>query len=340
MESRLYQTLASGIVQCRTCSHFCRIENKARGRCGVRENKNGKLYFLAYDKVIAASVDPIEKKPIFHLQPGSLSYSIATPGCNFSCDFCQNSDIAQMPRERGGLIQGRDMGPAQLVAEALAAGCRSLSYTYTEPTVFFELALDTARLARQKGLYNIFVTNGYMSPEALDLLSEVLDAANVDLKSFDPGFYEKYCQARLEPVKQNLKAMKERGILLEITTLLIPGLNNDAVLLDDMARFIANELGPETPWHISRFHPSFRMTDRGATSRADLEAALKAGQKAGLHHVYIGNLPGHPSETTFCHECGTVLVERSGYRAAALLDPEGRCPGCGIRAHGLFNVKG
>ncbi|MFH2092197.1 MAG: AmmeMemoRadiSam system radical SAM enzyme [Pseudomonadota bacterium] len=336
IESILYEKQADKGVICQVCNHFCRIPVGRRGICGVRENQDGQLFFLAYSKVIAASADPIEKKPIYHLKPGSFAYSFATPGCNFKCEFCQNADIAQMPADNNGLIQGREMLPEAIVANAVKAGCSSIAYTYSEPTIFFELALETARLARRNGLYNIFVTNGYMSSQALEMLSSVLDAANVDLKSFDPQFYKTFCKARIEPVKENLKQMKNMGILVEITTLLIPGLNDDTDQVNAMARFIAEELGPQTPWHISRFHPCYQMTNRPVTPVTSLEKAYEAGKNAGLRYVYIGNLAGHSSEHTHCHVCDTILVQRQGYRIKNNLVQGGRCPECDTMAHGLY----
>lgn len=340
MESFLYKKLDNNAVQCLTCSHYCRIQPGKRGLCGVRENKDGMLDFLTFDKVIAASVDPIEKKPMYHFMPGTRSYSVATVGCNFACDFCQNADIAQMPKDRNGMLKGMPVSPNTMVVQAVEKACQSISYTYTEPTIFFELAYETGRLAKEKGLFNIFVSNGYMSSEALNKLDGILDAANIDLKSFDPEFYRKYCQAKLEPVKQNLVQMKKMGILVEITTLLIPGLNDDPEQLNQMARFIANELGEETPWHISRFHPTYQMTDRPVTPVESLEKAYDAGVKAGLHYVYLGNLPGHESESTRCHGCGAMLVERSGYqvknRILSQEDHTGQCPDCDQPVYGIF----
>ena len=224
-EAMLYEKLDGGHVRCALCSHRCRIAPAKRGICGVRENREGTLYSLVYGPVIAASIDPVEKKPLYHLYPGSDSYSIAAVGCNFRCSFCQNHEISQMPREEGR-IAGREMSPRRVVDEAVDSASKSISYTYTEPTIFFEFARDTACLAREKGLKNIFVTNGFMTQEALEAASPWLDAANVDLKSFRDEFYVKNCGAKLQPVLDNLKAMKKRGIWLEVTTLLVPGLND------------------------------------------------------------------------------------------------------------------
>ena len=332
----LYEDMGAGKVRCRICHHFCELVPGTRGICGVRENQDGTLVSLVYDRVVAASVDPIEKKPIFHLKPGSTSFSIATMGCNLKCRFCQNADIAQVRSGRGrGKILGRPMGAERIVDQAVRTGCQSIAYTYTEPSVYFELALDTARLAREKGLYNIFVTNGFMSPDLVCEAAPVLDAANVDLKAFTQDFYQKMCKASLAPVKETLKLMRRKGIMVEVTTLVIPGLNDDPGELADMAAFIAGDLGPETPWHLSRFHPAHQLADVVPTPVATLERACEAGLKAGLHYVYTGNLPG-ARESTFCHNCGGLLVRRYGYRVENFLKQSNTCPGCGTPAFGIY----
>ncbi|MCD4677540.1 MAG: AmmeMemoRadiSam system radical SAM enzyme [Desulfobacula sp.] len=336
METLIYEKLDKKAVKCQICRHFCIIKDGKRGICGVRENQGGALYSLVYPKVIATSVDPIEKKPVFHLKPGSYSYSIATVGCNFKCAFCQNSNIAQMPADYNGMIQGKDLSCESIVEEAVKTGCSSISYTYTEPTIFFELALETARLAKTRGLLNIFVTNGYMSTRALEMIHPYLDAANVDLKAFNDRFYKTYCKARLEPVKETIKEMKDLGILVEITTLLIPGLNDDQDDIKAMAEYIANDLGEETPWHISRFHPSYNMTSRPPTPVSSLEKAYEAGKAAGLRYVYIGNVPGKSSENTYCHSCNELLVKRTGYHIENYLKEKGKCPQCGTMAYGIY----
>ena len=261
MEATLWEPLAEGQVRCRLCSHRCRIREEKRGLCSVRANPGGRLESLVYGKVIARSVDPIEKKPLFHVLPGTLSYSIATVGCNFRCRFCQNADIAQLPSDREGLILGDAASPQEIVADARRSGCATIAYTYTEPTVYFEFAADTAALARKEGIGNIFVTNGYMTPEALEQVSPDLDAANVDLKAFSDNFYKEMCAARLAPVLETLRLMKRLGVFVEVTTLIIPGANDDPAELKDLAGFLADELGPDTPWHLSRFHPTYRLTD-------------------------------------------------------------------------------
>ncbi|WP_457552905.1 AmmeMemoRadiSam system radical SAM enzyme [Desulfobacula sp.] len=336
METLIYEKLDGKSVKCNICHHFCIIKEGKRGICGVRENKRGRLLSLVYPKVIAKSVDPIEKKPLFHLKPGSFSYSIATVGCNFKCAFCQNSDIAQMPKDYNGMIKGKDISPESIVKEAVNNGCKSISYTYTEPTIFFELALETAKIAKQKGLLNIFVTNGYMSTQVLKMVSPYLDAANVDLKAFNDKFYQRFCKARLEPVKENIKQMKDMGILVEITTLLIPGLNDDETEICAMAEFIATDLGRETPWHISRFHPSYHMMDRPVTPVLSLEKAYEAGKSAGLSYVYIGNVPGQLLENTYCPSCNELLVKRYAYQVENYVKDNGKCPQCDALVYGIY----
>ena len=336
MEAWLYETMADQRVRCRLCSHHCVISPGQRGICGVRENCAGVLETRVYGHLIASGDDPIEKKPIFHLMPGSRSFSIATVGCNFKCRFCQNADIAQMPADQDGRVAGDPVTPQQVVAAARQRGCASIAYTYTEPTVFFEFACDTAQLAHPLGIKNIFVTNGYMSAEALKRVSPWLDAANVDLKAFSDGFYKHQCGARLEPVKATLRRMKALKIWVEVTTLIIPGLNDDPGELSQLATFIAAELGPETPWHVSRFHPTYRLTDRGATPLKTLVQARSIGLASGLKYVYTGNLPGQGGEDTLCPGCGAAVIARNGFRILAMRVAQGRCSSCGTVIDGIF----
>lgn len=333
--ARLWKTLSGGKVQCRLCSHFCRIEEGLRGKCGVRVNMGGALFTLTYDRVAAMNIDPVEKKPLYHFLPGSRTFSFATMGCNLSCSFCQNYDLSQPPR-RGSDPSGQRATPEGLVAAALENGCESISYTYSEPTIFFELMQDTARLAVSKGLKNIMVSNGFQSPECLDELGPLIHAANIDLKGFRPEFYEKICGARLDPVKKNLVRMRGLGWWLEVTTLLIPGLNDDPAELRELAAFLFSELGAETPWHISRFHPDADMRDRGATPLSSLEMARKIGREAGLHYVYVGNVPGDEHNSTFCPECGAKVIERNGFAVLGNKVKKGHCAACGRAVAGVF----
>ncbi len=334
-EALLYEKVENSRVRCRLCRHKCLISPGKRGVCGVRENRDGILYSLVYGKVIAESIDPIEKKPLFHVLPGSKSYSVATVGCNFHCVFCQNYEISQMPM-RKHLISGRDTTPEEIVERASANGCATIAYTYTEPTVYFEYAYDCCRLAREKKIRNVFVSNGYMSDEAVDMAAPLLDAANVDLKAFSEGFYRKYCGASLKQVLETLKRMKDRGIWLEITTLLIPTLNDDPAELKDLAGFIRS-LGPETPWHISRFHPCYELPDIGPTPVDAIRKAVELGREEGLQYVYSGNIPGDVGEKTFCHHCGHLLIDRMGYLIREISLQQGSCPSCGTPLAGILS---
>ncbi|MBI9077361.1 MAG: AmmeMemoRadiSam system radical SAM enzyme [Desulfatibacillum sp.] len=336
MKAYLYQPMEDSKVKCNLCHHRCVIPQGKRGICAVRENQDGELVSLVYAQAIAASSDPIEKKPLFHVLPGSRSFSIATVGCNFHCRFCQNSNIAQMPRDLDGKIMGRYFPPDQVVAQAKQTGCKTIAYTYTEPTIYFEYAYDTAKLAAQEGLRNVFVTNGYETPEAIEKIAPYLHAANVDLKAFSPGFYKEMCGAKLENVLETLKCMHSAGIFLEITTLIIPGLNDDPAQLEELAGFIAQSLSPQTPWHVSRFHPTYNLIDRSATPPATLFQAHEIGKKAGLHYVYTGNIPGQGGENTYCHHCQTLLIERMGYTIQQNVLKNGTCPNCQTPAHGLW----
>ena len=336
MEAYLYERLEENKVKCNLCSHRCVIKDGRRGICQVRENEAGILKSLVYGKLIARHVDPIEKKPLFHFLPGTLSYSIATVGCNFRCRFCQNADIAQMPSDRKGTVLGTSCTPGEVVDAAQRDGCRSIAYTYTEPTVFFEFAYETARLAHNKGIRNVFVTNGYMTAEALEMINPYLDAANVDLKAFTDKYYKELCGAGLKHVQATLKSMKSLGIFVEVTTLVVPGLNDNPSELSDLAAFIVQDLGPETPWHISRFHPTYKLTDRPSTPVQTLTMAREIGLKAGLKYVYTGNVPGNAAENTFCFSCSETVIERRGFQVGNLRLKNGRCTKCGAEIDGVW----
>lgn len=337
--SVLAEVLPDGDVRCGVCAHRCLVHPGRRGICGVRENRDGQLVCLAYGAVAAVGLDPIEKKPLFHVDPGSLSYSIATQGCPFHCLFCQNWEIAQAPR-LGLDIPLQPLSPAEVVTAARRSGARSIAYTYVEPTVFLEYALDTGRLAHSDGLRNLFITDGYATPEAVELLGQVIDAANVDLKSFDDAFYRRLCGARLAHVLEAIVAMRQAGIWLELTTLIIPGRNDSDAELRALTGWIVETLGPLTPWHVSRFFPAHRMLDVPPTPYAALRRAAEIGREAGLRYVYVGNAPQLGLEDTACVACGRVLIERSGYRTRSHLTAEGACPGCARPLEGVGLARG
>jgi len=327
-EAMLYEHLEDGSVRCSLCPHHCRISPGKRGICGVRENREGTLYTLVYGQAVSAAIDPIEKKPLHHYLPGTQAFSIATVGCNFRCDFCQNFEISQASKESSGWERwSRPLPPQRVVDLAEQRGCASIAYTYTEPTVFFEYAYDTAVLATPRGLKNIFVTNGYITPEALDVIGQNLHAANIDLKSFRDEFYRRVCGGRLQPVLDSIQKMHRDGVWVEVTTLLIPGENDSDGELRDIARFLAG-IDPDIPWHVSRFIPHYRMWDHPPTPVASIHRAVEIGYEEGLHYVYAGNVPGDQYESTRCPYCGQVVVERRGYWIHSRLDGN-RCPACG-----------
>jgi pyruvate formate lyase activating enzyme len=325
-EAVLYDRLDEERVRCMLCAHRCIIAEGKRGICLVRENRGGVLHTLVYGRTIARHVDPVEKKPLYHFMPGSLSFSIATPGCNFHCPWCQNWEIALMPAEQRTSL-GESAAPQQLVDEARRSECRSIAYTYTEPTVFYEYARDTAALAHEAGLANIYVTNGFMTSEMLDHFHPYLDAANVDLKAFRDETYRRAIGGALQPVLDSMKKMVEMGTWLEVTTLIVPGVNDDLDELKDAAEFIAQELGPDVPWHLSRYFPHYKTTELPPTSLDILHRAFEIGKNAGLRYVYLGNVAGESN--TQCYQCGQVLVQRSGYFIASnQLQETSRCPHC------------
>ena len=332
-EAYLYKRLDDLKLRCNLCSHRCVIPGQEKGKCGVRKNVEGKLYSLVYDKIISENVDPIEKKPLFHFLPGTMSLSIATMGCNFKCFFCQNWQISQMPCDHDR-IEGEEISPEKIVKDALASRCESVSYTYTEPTVFFELAYDTACIANKSGLKNIFVTNGFMTPECIEMIGPYLDAANVDLKSFSDDFYKSRCGGRLKPVLENIKTMYESKIWVEVTTLLIPGLNDNTEELDAISGYISG-ISRSIPWHVSAYYPQYKSEIPG-TRIDSIKRAINSGKKAGLKYVYGGNIAVAGYEDTECHNCGTQVIRRSGFNINSKYLQNGLCGNCSSKIDGIF----
>jgi pyruvate formate lyase activating enzyme len=334
-EAVLWEPVEAQKVQCRLCSFRCRIGVDKLGHCNVRKNIGGKLYSLNYHKVCATNVDPIEKKPMYHFQPGSRSFSIAAVGCNFRCEFCQNWQISQAALETGR-IDGEAIAPEQIVAAAVRSGCKSIAYTYTEPTIFMELCDDCARPAKERGLANVFVSNGYMTREAIDFAADWLDGINVDLKAFTDDYYKKLCEARLAPVLDSIAYIaKETKIWIEVTTLLLPGQNDSEEEMKKLAGWLVREAGPEVPWHISRFYPQYKYTDSEPTPLESLQRAEEIGKAAGLRYVYLGNVPGTEGENTYCYQCRTKLIGRVGYRITANQIKDSKCPNCGTAIAGF-----
>jgi pyruvate formate lyase activating enzyme len=332
-ESMFYENL-NGKVRCHLCNHQCVIKEGKRGICSVRENREGKLYSLVYGRSVAIGIDPIEKKPFFNFYPGSTAYSISTVGCNFRCLNCQNWDISQMPKGKEGRIIGEELPPEKIVADAKSRGCKSIAYTYTEPTIFFEYAYDTAKLAHKEGIENVFVTNGYTSTEAIKEIAPFLAAANIDLKGFSEDFYHKVSGAKLQPVLDNIRLYKELEVWVEVTTLIIPGYSDDENQLKEIAGFIKS-VDENIPWHVSAFYPAFKLPDVPPTTAETLRKARDIGIKAGLRYVYEGNIPGEGGENTYCYSCGEPVIKRYGFQIIENKLENGKCPKCRTQMDGI-----
>lgn len=334
-EALLWRSLKGKKIFCFLCAHKCHVAPQKFGLCGVRQNREGKLFTHVYGSVIAAHVDPIEKKPLYHFQPGSRSFSIATIGCNFRCPFCQNWEISQSSLRKGEGLGSQDFKPEEIVLAAQKHGCQSISFTYTEPTVFFEYAYDTAKLAKEKEFANVFVTNGFMTGEALEKINPYLDACNVDLKSFREKFYKEVCRAHLDPVLESIRLMKKLDIWVEITTLVVPGLNDSDEELADIAHFIAS-VDVDIPWHISRFHPDYEYREASPTPLETLRRAYSIGKKEGIRYIYIGNVWGE-SEDTLCASCQKTVIRRQGFTSFENRVQNSQCPYCRGLIPGVFD---
>ncbi len=320
-------------VQCLLCPAECLLADYQVGICRVRINRDGKLYSLVYGKPCAVHVDPIEKKPIFHMLPGTRSFSIATAGCNLTCQFCQNWEISQTNPEE---TRNADLPPEKVVEFALKKGCRSIAYTYSEPVVFFEYMLDTARLAKRRGLRNIWVTGGYINPEPLRELAPVMDAANIDLKGFTEEYYRKVCGGRLQPVLDAIVLSKQLGIMVELTNLVIPTLNDDLDRIREMCLWIKDAVGPDVPLHFSRFSPKYRLQKLPPTPLETLQRAHQVATEVGLHYVYTGNVPYDDRSNTYCPNCRRRLLARVGYSVTENVIREGACPYCDYYIAGIW----
>ena len=326
-EAMLWSRGEGDRAQCGLCSHRCSVAPGKRGVCGVRENREGVLYTLVYGRLIAEHLDPIEKKPLYHFQPGTSSYSIATPGCNFRCDFCQNWQISQVGNniDKYPIVE---RSPEDVVKRALNTQSKSIAYTYTEPTIFMEFALDTARLAHEQGIANVFVTNGYQTREAVQAMTGLIDAANVDLKSFSDDFYRRNCKATLEPVLDTIQALHGAAVHVEVTTLVVPGGNDSTDELRKIADFLVG-ISADIVWHVSRFHPDYKATDAHSTPHEKIVEAVELGRKAGLKFVFAGNLPTADYSDTVCPKCEQVVISRVGFSVRTLnLNENGSCGFC------------
>lgn len=346
-EAMLYRRQDDGAVRCSLCAHGCLIQPQESGACGVRRNVNGTLYTLNYGLVSALNLDPIEKKPLYHFLPGSFSLSLGSLGCNFDCPFCQNWELSQPGNGNWSCRQqadgwelhstaGQQLAPGDVVHQAIRSGAASISFTYNEPTASLEYVLETAALAKQHGIRAVFVSNGYLSLTALRMLRGVIDAMNIDLKFFKEELYVEYCHASLKPVLSVIDTALGLGIWVEITTLVIPGVSESPTQLSGIAGFIAG-LSSDIPWHITAFHPAYRMQHHPATPPEALRAAYDTGKRAGLNHVYLGNLPDRERSTTFCPSCHAVLVERDRFALSNYRIIEDVCPRCRTRIAGVWS---
>ncbi len=327
-EAMLYDKLDNNRVQCNVCSHRCIIKSGKKGFCRVRENRDGTLYTLIYGIVSSEAVDPIEKKPLFNFYPGSLSYSLGTVGCNFRCRHCQNWTISQVGHDQAHYIE---IMPDEAVSHALKSGSKSISWTYNEPTIWYEYIYDCAKLAKENGLATVYVTNGYITPEALHKIAPYIDAFRVDIKAFTEEFYRNVCSAKLAPVLESVILAKELGMHVEVINLVIPTLNDSADEIRQLCKWICDNPGADTPIHFTRFHPYYKMRDFSSTPVKTLEMAHDIAKEEGLRYVYIGNVFGHEYENTFCHGCGNLLIRRELFNVREYnITPEGTCPDCGV----------
>ena len=335
----LSKELGSGKILCQACAQACKLDEGEYGICGVRKVEGGELKLLVYGLAAAANIDPVEKKPMFHFLPKSRAFSVGTVGCNFSCKFCQNYEISQYPKEHTLCIVGSELPPERIVELAIENRCDSIAYTYNEPIVFFEYTYDTAKLAHEKGLKNIYVTSGFETHKAIDLLEPYIDGMNIDIKSFSDEFYKEICGARLKPVLEAVKYAHSKGIWVEITTLLIQGKNDSDDEIRSIAKFIA-EVDPSIPWHLSAFHPMYKMLDVPRTPESTLLRAYKIGQEEGLKYLYIGNIDNEDHESTYCPDCKSRVIDRSGNIGQFVtneLDENGVCPECGYALEGVWS---
>jgi len=338
MNASLYKKLPINKVECTACSWYCKIAEGKSGICGVRKNIKGDLYLLVYGKPVAVNIDPIEKKPLFHFLPGTEIFSVGTVGCNFACDFCQNWDISQIDKCRDAkycVSTDSDLSPQDIINYCLKNNIPSIAFTYNEPAIFFEYAYDTIKFAKKHGIKTVYVSNGFESKEQIEMLKDNLDAINIDLKAFTEEFYQKVCHAKLAPVLENIKRFYEAGIWTEITTLLIPGENDSEKEITQIAKFLKN-ISPDLPWHLSAFHPDYKMLNKNTTPLSSLQKAYEIGKKIGLNYIYLGNVPASTLESTYCPNCQSLLIERIGYNIKVDNLKNGQCKKCQFKIPGVW----
>ncbi len=329
-----YTALPNNRVQCQLCPHQCTIANKNSGTCRVRKNISGRLYSMVYGKPCTFDLGPIEKAPLYHFIPGHKRLCVATVGCNLRCRYCHNWHISQTGP---GEVRAYDMTPGQIVGEAIRRGVRSISFTYTEPTVFYEYMYDISRMAQREGLKTSIVSNGYINPDPLRELLTYINAVKIDLKAFNDEFYRNIASARLKPVLQTLKVLKEENKYFEIVNLVVPTLNDDVDEIKRMCDWISTELGENVPVHFSRFYPTYRLANLSSTPVRALERAIETAHSSGLQYVYIGNVPGHKYNSTYCPACNKRLIHRSHFSVFSNNIEQAKCSGCGYEIHGIWS---
>lgn len=335
-QARLYNKLSSGNVQCQACAFRCKIKSGDAGICGVRKNVNGKLYLLVWGKAVSVNVDPIEKKPLYHFLPGSNIFSIGTLGCNFSCGFCQNYDISQKSKNEKVTSWGQEISPKTVTELCVKNNIPSIAFTYNEPTIYCEYAVDIMKEARKHNLKGVYVTNGFETRQTLDFIENYIDAYNIDLKSFSEKFYQKICKANLKQVVETIKEVYRRKKWLEITTLLVPQENDSTEEIAEIAIFIKS-LSKDIPWHVSAFHPAYKMSNKEVTSQDKLMSAYKTGKDIGLNYIYLGNINSNQHSSTLCPNCCNILIQRNGHQIITN-NFKGVCPQCGLKIPGIFTI--
>jgi pyruvate formate lyase activating enzyme len=332
-EALFYAKLGDGRVKCSLCPWECTVPDGRRGRCDVRENRGGVYRSLVYGRVCAAHVDPIEKKPLFHFLPGTRAFSIATAGCNVECQFCQNWDISQaLPED----LPARELPPEAVVEAARKSGSQTIAFTYSEPTIFYEFMLDTCTAAGDADVRTVSISNGFIRPEPMERLCEVISGIKIDLKGFTEEFYRKYVRGELKPVLDTIKLIHEKGVHLELVTLLIPGLNDSEKEVRELSRWVVDNVGPDVPAHFTRFHPAYKMTNLPQTPKQTVIRAREAAVDEGIRYAYVGNMSGHAYESTYCHACGRKLIERYGFYCGEPEVKDGKCAFCGAAVPGVW----
>jgi pyruvate formate lyase activating enzyme len=334
VEARYYQKLAEKRIECQLCPNRCKVADIERGTCGVRENRGGTYYTLVHSRAVSANVDPIEKKPLFHFLPGTTAFSIATAGCNMECKFCQNWQISQYRPEQ---VKAMRIAPERAHEMAKAAGARSIAYTYSEPTIYYEYMFDTAALGKKTGVRSVVVSAGFIEEQPIKDLLPHVDAVKIDLKSFRQQFYDNLSRGQLRNVLKTIEIIRAAGRWLEIVVLVIPTMNDSEVEIRDMARWVKSTVGPDVPMHFTRFHPTYRLRNLPRTPTGTMERCHQIAKAEGINFAYLGNVAGHPAENTYCPACNEILIRRVGMGVEAVRLAGGQCPKCRRAVPGVWS---